>query len=150
MDILLLSIFLFFISIVVCLWLASRKESKRCSGSSILTLPFTYGYFYVYMTTLIPIFIIVFAVLRSLFINPPTVFCVPCVVILGLVIFVYFSLYYFCIRRNRYALVILTILSFNIVFYFINFIYFSNRWSEFVSESKSGGLSYEDFHSSFK
>lgn len=56
--------------------------------------------------------------------------------IMGIVLFVMsFGIAYFCFGRQRWALIILTLLSFNPIVILINLIYLKNRWSEFQSES---------------
>lgn len=40
------------------------------------------------------------------------------------------------LQRRRWALVLTTLLSFNVLWIFINFFYLRNRWSEFVEERR--------------
>jgi hypothetical protein len=44
---------------------------------------------------------------------------------------------YFSVQRSRWALILSTILSINLLWMFINIFYLKNRWSEFRSETSS-------------
>ena len=44
---------------------------------------------------------------------------------------------YFSVQRNRWALILSTILSINLLWMFINIFYLKNRWPEFRSETSS-------------
>jgi len=101
-----------------------RRRRKKMPD----TKPFRWGYFNIYSSALFLVPLgaaIAFAALETREISWPIVISLNLVIII---------LHYFAFRRSRAAFIIITLLSINLLIWFINGFYLGRRWLEMRDE----------------
>mgnify|MGYP007079515434 CR=1 FL=1 len=115
------------LSLILALWHGSIWENRHPEK-----LGFKWGYFVIYNSLINNILIFGFLLWAGIDEGDIGLFLFG-VAALGTSA----AIAYFSVQRSRWALILSTILSINLLWMFINIFYLKNRWSEFRSETSS-------------
>lgn len=131
-----------FVGVPIWTSFALSRQLRRAHPSA---KPFAWGYYNALMCFLAPLF-----VLASVHDNAPDLPRDTKLLLMGVLFCVYVPTGVMALQRNRLALTLMTLLSFNPLLWAVNFVYLSNRVHEFgisdeASESNSGRV--QDFTS---
>lgn len=122
----------FFASIIACFKLGRRWEEKNLGK-----LGFKWGYFFIINTALNNILLLSLAIYASLRYDEIGMLILTIALLAALLVSTHQAL-----ARRKWALILTTLLSFNILWYVINIFYLKHRWHEISEEVAvhEGGL----------